>query len=337
MGSVTIPDRMRRIEITAFGGPEVLQLREAPVPRPAAGELLVRVQAAGINRPDVMQRMGSYPMPPGVTPIPGLEIAGEVVAVGDGVSRFRIGERICGLTEGGGYAEYCVVPATQALAQPRGVEPVRAAAIPETFFTVWANLFQRGHVASGSRLLVHGGTSGIGSTALMMAKEFGVRAIATDSGADKRGAALRLGAERVIDYREQDFVEAVREWTDGRGVDAVLDIVGGAYFDRNVAALAKDGRLILIGFLGGETAPNVNLLTIAVKRLTVTGSTMRARSPEEKAQIAQDLGERLWPALEAGRCLPPIHAEFPLEAAAEAHRMMESGSHVGKIVLRISD
>lgn len=337
MPRIAIPERMRRVEITAPGGPEVLQVREAAVPQPASGELLVRVQAAGINRPDVMQRMGTYPMPAGVTPIPGLEVAGEVVAVGEQVSGFRVGDLVCGLTEGGGYAEYCVVPATQALHRPLNVDPVQAAAIPETFFTVWANLFQHDQVGRGSTLLVHGGTSGIGSTALMMAKELGVNAIATDAGPEKRAAALQFGAERVVDYREEDFAQAAQEWTGGRGVDAVLDIVGGTYFERNVAALAKDGRLILIGFLGGETAPNVNLLTIAVKRLTVTGSTMRARSAQEKAAIARDLESRLWPALAAGRCLPLIHAEFPLEAAAEAHRMMESGRHIGKIVLCIAD
>ncbi len=337
MQDITVPTRMQRIEITSYGGPEVLQLRDAPVPVPSSGELLIRVQAAGVNRPDVMQRMGTYPMPPGVTPIPGLEVAGCVVGVGEHVAGFRVGDLVCGLTEGGGYAEYCVVPATQALPIPSSVDALHAAAIPETFFTVWANVFQRGHIAPGSTLLVHGGTSGIGSTTLMLSKEFGIRTIATDSGADKLAAALRFGAQEAIDYRECDFAEVSREWTGGRGVDAILDIVGGAYFERNVAALAKDGRLLLIGFLGGEVAPNVNLLTLAVKRLTVTGSTLRARSPDEKAEIARDLQAKVWPLLSAGRCLPTIHAEFPLERAADAHRMMESGSHIGKIVLRVAD
>jgi putative PIG3 family NAD(P)H quinone oxidoreductase len=337
MQDTTLPSRMQRIEITTPGGPEVLQPREAPLPVPSAGELLIRVQAAGVNRPDVMQRTGSYPMPPGVTPIPGLEVAGRVVAVGEGATGFQVGDLVCGLTEGGGYAEYCVVPATQALPVPGNVDALTAAAIPETFFTVWANVFQRGHIAPGSTLLVHGGTSGIGSTTLMLAREFGIRTIATDSGADKLAAALRFGAQEAIDYRECDFVEVAREWTGGRGVDAILDIVGGAYFERNVAALAKDGRLLLIGFLGGEVAPSVNLLTRAVKRLTVTGSTLRARSVDEKAEIARDLQAQVWPLLGAGRCLPTVHAEFPLARAADAHRLMESGSHIGKIVLRVAD
>lgn len=336
MQDITIPTTMNRVEITSHGGPDVLQLREASVPRPSPLELLVRVHAAGVNRPDVMQRMGTYPMPPGVTPIPGLEVSGQVVAVGDQVTGFQVGDMVCGLTEGGGYAEYCVMPATQTLAMPANVDSLRAAAIPETFFTVWANVFQRGHVAPGSTMLVHGGTSGIGSTTLMLSKELGVRTIATDSGADKLAAALEFGAEEVIDHRNRDFAEAVHEWSGGRGVDAILDIVGGAYFERNVEALAKGGRLVLIGFLGGEIAANVNLLNIAVKRLTVTGSTMRARSPDEKAEIARDLQAKLWPAFEAGRCLPTIHAEFPLEQAADAHRMMESGRHIGKIVLRVA-
>lgn len=337
MQETTLPSTMQRVEITRFGGPEVLEARQAPVPAPSPDELLIRVQAAGINRPDVMQRMGTYPMPPGVTPIPGLEVAGLVVAVGERVTGFRVGDLVCGLTEGGGYAEYCVVPATQALAVPSSVDALTAAAIPETFFTVWANVFQRGHIAPGSTLLVHGGTSGIGSTTLMLAREFGVRTLATDSGADKLAAALRFGAQEAIDYAECDFVEVAREWTGGRGVDAILDIVGGAYFERNVAALAKDGRLLLIGFLGGEVAPRVNLLTLAVKRLTVTGSTLRARTVDEKAAIARDLQARVWPLLQSGRCLPTVYAQFPLERAADAHRLMESGSHIGKIVLRVAD
>ncbi len=336
MQDTALPTTMQRVEITRFGGPEVLQARQAPVPAPSPDELLIRVQAAGVNRPDVMQRTGTYPMPPGVTPIPGLEVAGRVVAVGERVTGFQVGDLVCGLTEGGGYAEYCVVPATQALPVPSNVDVLHAAAIPETFFTVWANVFQRGHIAPGSTLLVHGGTSGIGSTTLMLAKEFGIRTLATDSGADKLAAALRFGAQEAIDYAECDFVEVAREWTGGRGVDAILDIVGGAYFERNVAALAKDGRLLLIGFLGGEVAPSVNLLTLAVKRLTVTGSTLRARSVDEKAEIARDLQAKVWPLLEAGRCLPTVHAQFPLERAADAHRLMESGSHIGKIILRVA-
>lgn len=330
-----IPKQMTEIEITAPGGPEVLRPRTVPVPTPRSGELLVRVQAAGINRPDVMQRMGLYPMPQGVTLTPGLEVAGEVVAIGDGVVGFKLGDAVCALTEGGGYAQYCVVPASQTLVLPAGLDAVRAAAIPETYFTVWANVFQIGRLTVGETILVHGGTSGIGSTTLALCKEFGVRAIATDDGPAKCEAALKFGAERVIDFRQQDFVEVVREWTNERGVDAILDIVGAAYIERNIAALAKNGRLLLIGFLGGEIADKVNLLTIALKRLTLTGSTMRSRTFAEKSVIASELKAKVWPALAAGRCIPNVHAVFPLEHASEAHRMMESGSHIGKIVLKV--
>jgi putative PIG3 family NAD(P)H quinone oxidoreductase len=326
---------MIEIAITAPGGPEVLKPRHVAVPQPRAGELLVRVMAAGVNRPDVMQRRGEYPMPTGVTRTPGLEVAGQVVALGDGVAGFAIGDLICGLTNGGGYAEYCVLPAVQALPVPPGLDAVRAAAIPETFFTVWANVFGIGRVVKGELVLVHGGTNGIGSTALMLCKEFGVRACATDDGPQKCEAALALGAERAVDFRSQDFVDAVHEWTEGRGVDAVVDIVGGAYYERNITALAKDGRLVLIGFLGGEIAEKVNLLTIALKRLTISGSTMRARTTAEKAAIAAEMREKIWPAMAAGRCLPNVNAVFPLEKAADAHRFMESGGHVGKIVLQV--
>ncbi|HSX66855.1 NAD(P)H-quinone oxidoreductase [Nocardioides sp.] len=333
MQTYEIPDEMTEIVIIEPGGPEVLQPRTAPVPTPRAGEVLVRVEAAGVNRPDVMQRMGEYPMPPGVNPTPGLEIAGEVVAIGNQVTSVTVGDSVCGLTEGGGYAEYCVVPASQTLPVPDGLRAVDAAAIPETFFTVWANVFHIGRAKSGDTLLVHGGTSGIGSTALMLAKEFGIRAITTDDGDDKCRAALQLGAETAVDFRECDFLDAVHDWTNGTGVDVILDIVGGAYLQRNLAALAKDGRLLSIGYLGGEVAPEVNLLAIALKRATLTGSTMRSRTAHEKAVIATDLRAKVWPALNAGRCRPVIHDVFPLARAADAHRMMEAGKHIGKIVL----
>lgn len=333
MNRHAIPDQMTEVVITEPGGPDVLQPRTVAVPTPRAEEVLVRVEAAGVNRPDVMQRMGDYPMPPGVNPTPGLEVAGEVVAVGGQVTSFAVGDRVCGLTEGGGYAEYCVIPASQTLPLPSGLEPVVAAAVPETFFTVWANVFQIGRASAGDSLLVHGGTSGIGSTALMLAREFGIRAITTDDGPDKCRAALEIGADTAVDFRQHDFVDAVLDWTQGQGVDIILDIVGGAYFARNLASLARDGRLLSIGYLGGEVAPEVNLLSIALKRAILTGSTMRSRTPQEKALLAAELRAKVWPALGAGRCLPVIHEVFPLARAADAHRMMESGRHIGKIVL----
>ncbi|MFB6674307.1 NAD(P)H-quinone oxidoreductase [Streptomyces sp. NPDC056390] len=336
MSKHVIPDQMTEVVITQPGGPEVLEPRAALVPAPLDNEVLVRVEAAGVNRPDVMQRMGEYPMPPGVNPTPGLEIAGEVIAVGAQVTSFAVGDKVCGLTEGGGYAEYCVLPASQTLPIPAGVRAIGAAAIPETFFTVWANVFGIGRATKGDTMLVHGGTSGIGSTALMLAKEFGIRTITTDDGPDKCKAALEIGAQIAVDFREHDFVEAVRDWTKGDGVDVILDIVGGAYLERNLTSLARDGRLLSIGYLGGEVAPQVNLLAIALKRATLTGSTMRSRTSHEKAVIAADLRAKVWPALAAGRCLPVVHEVFPLARAVDAHRMMESGTHVGKIVLDVT-
>lgn len=331
------PSVMTEVVISRPGPPEVLQPRRGPVPEPAAGEVLVRVHAAGVNRPDVMQRMGEYPLPPGVTPIPGLEVAGEIVAVGPGVPTaghtLGVGERVCGLTNGGGYAEYCVVPVGQLLPIPDGLDPVVAAAIPETYFTVWSNLFQIARARAGDTLLVHGGTSGIGSTALQLAREFGISACSTDGGPEKGRAAVGFGAELSIDYRTEDWVAEVQRWTGGRGVDIVLDIVGGTYLSGNVASLAPEGRLLLIGFLGGAVASELDLLQVALKRAVITGSTMRARTPDEKAAIARDLHARVWPVLAEGRCLPRIHETFPLARAADAHRLMESGRHVGKIVI----
>ncbi|MFI0468955.1 NAD(P)H-quinone oxidoreductase [Saccharopolyspora sp. 5N102] len=334
MSHKPMPDVMTEVAITRPGDPDVLQPRTVAVPTPREQEVLVRVEAAGVNRPDVMQRLGEYPMPPGVNPTPGLEIAGEVVALGEGVTGFAIGDEVCGLTEGGGYAEYCVMPAAQALPRPCGVDAIHAAAIPETFFTVWANLFGIAAAKTGDTVLVHGGTSGIGSTALMLAKEFGIRACTTDAGPEKCAAALEFGAEVAIDFRREDFVDAVSEWTGGRGVDVIVDIVGGAYLERNITTLSRDGTLLLIGFLGGEVADKVDLLKIALKRATLTGSTMRSRTAQEKAAIAGALRAKVWPALAAGRCLPLVHEVFPLERAADAHRLMESGRHVGKIVLQ---
>ena len=326
---------MIEIGIITPGPPDVLQPRTVPLPAPARDDLLVKVEAAGVNRPDVIQRMGHYPMPPGAHPTPGLEIAGEVVAMGDDAQGFALGDRICGLTNGGGYAEYCVLPAGQALPTPDGVDAIHAAAIPETFFTVWANLFRIGRATPGERVLVHGGTSGIGTTALMLCREFGITAFATAGSEHKCAVVRHLGAE-AINYHHENVALAVLSKTEGHGVDVILDIMGGSYFERNLAALARDGRLIVIGFLGGTRASDVDLQMLALKRITVTGSTMRARSAAEKAQIAADLHAQVWPVLAAGRCLPMVHEVFPLARAADAHRLMESGEHVGKIVLKVA-
>lgn len=328
-----LPELMTEIGISQPGGPDVLQPRRVPVPQPGPGQVLVKVRAAGVNRPDVLQRRGLYPMPPGVTPVPGLELAGEVAALGEGVDGFALGDEVCGLTDGGGYAEYGLVPATQLLHKPTALDFVHAAAVPETFFTVWANLFMMGRARAGESLLVHGGTSGIGMTALMLAREFGLRAVSTDGGPDKGEVARSFGAELSIDHRTQDFLPEVMAWSGGQGVDLILDILGASAFERNLAALRKDGRLLLIGFMGGDKVESMSIMPILLKRLVVTGSTMRARTPAEKAEIAQHLHERVWPVLAAGRCAPHVHRTFALDQAAEAHRLMESRQHVGKIVL----
>lgn len=326
--------QMLEVAITQFGDPSVLQPRRVPVPAPGDGEILIRVMAAGVNRPDVLQRLGKYPLPTGAHPTPGLEVAGEVVALGTNVSSHRLGDKVCALTNGGGYAEYCCAPAGQALPWPSGFDAIQAAALPETFFTVWANLFQIGHVKSGETVLVHGGTSGIGITAVQLAQPFGYHVIATAGNADKCRALERLGAS-AINYREADFVQAVRELTHGTGVDVVLDIIGAAYIDKNIAALAIDGRWLLIGFLGGAIAKNFDLSKIMAKRLTLTGSAMRPRTLSEKSRIARELHEQVWPHLGRGQIEPLVHATFPLSEAAEAHRLMESSSHIGKIVLTV--
>lgn len=328
-----LPELMTEIGFSQPGGPEVLQPRQAALPRPGPGQVLVKVRAAGVNRPDVLQRRGLYPMPPGVTPVPGLEVAGEVAALGEGVGAWALGDEVCGLTEGGGYAEYCLVPATQLLPKPAALDFAHAAAVPETFFTVWANLFMMGRARAGESLLVHGGTSGIGMTALMLAREFGLRAVSTDGGPDKGEVARSFGAERSIDHRTQDFLPEVMAWSGGQGVDLVLDILGASAFERNLSVLKKDGRLLLIGFMGGDKVESLSIMPILLKRLVVTGSTMRARTQAEKAEIAQQLKDRVWPVLAAGRCAPHVHRSFALDQAAEAHRLMESRQHVGKIVL----
>ena len=331
---------MRVVEIAAPGGPEVLRIGERPVPVPGRGEVLVEVAAAGVNRPDVMQRQGRYPPPPGASDILGLEIAGTVVAAGaeaaraDG-TRLGAGDRVAALVAGGGYAEFAVVPGPQCLPIPRGLDMVRAAAIPETFFTVWTNLFEDGRLRAGEWALVHGGTSGIGTTAIQLARAFGARVVATASSAEKCAACVSLGAERAIDYRSEDFVAAARDLTAGRGVDVVLDIIGGEYTPRNLDALAPGGRLIVIGLIGGAKTA-INLLAVLQKHLTMTGSTLRPRTVEEKGRIAAALGEHVWPLIERGEVAPVVHATFPLERAADAHRLIETSAHIGKIVLTVS-
>jgi len=325
---------MTAVEISAPGGPEVLRAVTRPVPVAGHGEVLIRVAAAGVNRPDVMQRAGSYPPPPGASDLPGLEVAGTVVRAGAGVAAPAPGEAVCALTTGGGYAEFCVAPADQTLPIPAGLDAVQAAALPETYFTVWTNLFERGRLDGGESVLVHGGSSGIGTTAIQLADAFGARVFATAGSPEKCRACESLGAERAIDYRSEDFLAVVKDATAGRGVDVILDMVGGDYLKRNLAALADDGRLVIIAFLGGSAA-EVDLMPILRRRLTVTGSALRPRTVERKSQIAEALRAHVWPLLESGRVRPVIHRTFPLTSAAEAHALMEAGRHVGKIVLAV--
>ncbi|MBN9458831.1 MAG: NAD(P)H-quinone oxidoreductase [Bosea sp.] len=329
-----IPQTMIAIGIATPGGPEVLKPQTRPVPQPGAGEILVAVAAAGVNRPDVLQRQGGYNPPPGASDIPGLEIAGTVVARGDGAGRFALGDRVCGLVAGGGYAEYAVVHESNALPAPAGLSLTEAGAIPETFFTVWTNVFQRGRLQAGESFLVHGGSSGIGTTAIQLAKAFGATVLATAGSDEKCRACRDLGADHAINYRTDDFVAAAKAATDGKGVDLILDMVGGDYIDRNYETAADQGRIVQIAFLNGPKA-TVNFSRLMLKRLVHTGSTLRPRTVAEKAAIAAELQARVWPLLEAGRCKPLINATFPLAEAAEAHRLMESSSHIGKIVLTV--
>jgi NADPH2:quinone reductase len=323
---------MIAIEIREPGEPDVLVPVERPNLSPGPGEVLIKVRAAGVNRPDVMQRRGRYPPPPGASDIPGLEVAGTVEAVGDGVSGWSSGDKICALVAGGGYAEFCLAPSPQCLPIPRGMDIVAAAAVPETFFTVWTNVFERGKLKAGESILIHGGSSGIGTTAIQLARAFEARVFATAGSSDKCAACERLGAERCINYRETDFVEAIRELTGGAGVNVVLDIVGGPYVPKNLDVLAVEGRLVQIGVLGGAKT-ELNVAVIMQKRLIVTGSTLRARAIADKAAIAAAVREHVWPLLESGAVKPLIYATFPLRDAAAAHRLMESSAHIGKIVL----
>lgn len=329
---MSIPTTMTAIDPAAPGGPEVLLPVQRPVPTPGPEDVLVRVAAAGINRPDVLQRLGLYPMPPGTPSIPGLEIAGTIVAVGDAVSRWRPGDRVCALVPGGGYADYCAAPAGQCLPVPTGMALTDAAGLPETWFTVWSNVVDRGRARSGETILVHGGTSGIGVTAIQLAKVLGLRIIVTAGSPEKTQAALTLGAHAAIDYKTQDFVEEVRTLTEGRGVDLVLDMVGGDYLPRNLKCLAEDGRHVSIAFQRGNTA-ELDLGAVMRKRLTLTGSMLRPRSIAFKTAIAETLEGAVWPEFESGRLQPVTDRIFPLAEAAEAHRRMEAGSHIGKIIL----
>jgi NADPH2:quinone reductase len=333
---MSLPETMTYVAAERAGGPDVMRLVQGKLPVPRANEVLVRVLAAGVNRPDVLQRQGRYPLPPDASPVMGLEVAGEVVVVGAEVRDWRVGERVCALTNGGGYAEYCAVPAPKCLPWPNGYGAASAAALPETYFTVWANLFGHGRLASGETLLVHGGSSGIGTTAIQLAVAFGSTVYVTVGTAEKASACRGLGAAAAIDYRTQDFLEEVRRLTAGRGVDVVLDMVGAPYFVRNLKTLAMDGRLVQIAFLEGSKVEDFDLAPVMQRRLVITGSTMRPRSTAQKGVIAAELRARVWPLLDAGRCAPVIHATFPLAEVAAAHALMESGAHIGKIVLMVA-
>jgi len=323
---------MRAVEISTPGAPEVLTAVERPDPVPAPGEVLIRVAAAGVNRPDVLQRKGAYPPPPGASDLPGLEVAGTIAALGDGVRDWRVGDRVCALLSGGGYATLCTAPAVQCLPIPGAMDFVTAAAVPETFFTVWTNVFDRGRLKAGETALVHGGSSGIGTTAIQLAAARGARVFATAGSDEKCRACEQLGAERAINYKTEDFVAVIKDVTKGRGVDLILDIVGGDYIARDLVALAVEGRLVVIGFMGGDTA-TLDFRRILGRRLTITGSTLRPRSAAEKGEIAAALRREVWPLLEAGTIKPVVYRTFPLDDAAAAHRLMESSEHVGKIVL----
>lgn len=330
----SVPEFMTAVEITSPGGPEVLVAVKRPVPSPRSGEVLVRVEAAGVNRPDVMQREGRYPPPQGVSDIPGLEISGRVASVGSGEIEWEPGQSLCALVAGGGYAEYCVVPASQCLPVPLGLNMISSAAIPETFFTVWANVFERGCLKTGEVFLVHGGSSGIGTTAIQLAAVFGARVITTAGSERKCTACRRLGADVAINYRTEDFVDVVSTITKGRGVDLVLDIVGGSYTRRNIESLAVEGRLVQIAVLDGAQV-DLNFIPVIQKRLTVTGSSLRPRSVMEKGVLARALLANVWPWLERGLVEPVIDSVYPLAQAASAHERMESSEHIGKIVLEV--
>ena len=330
-------ESMRCVAVSEPGGPAVMSLSVTERPVPKADELLIRVLAAGVNRPDIAQRQGLYPPPPGASPILGLEVAGIVVARGAAATSFAVGDKVAGLTNGGGYAEYCAVPQTQCLPWPSGYDAVTAAALPETYFTVWANLFQRGGLRAGERALVHGGSSGIGVTALQLGDAFGATMYATAGTSGKCAACVDLGASAAFNYREADFVAEIRRVTGGAGVDVVLDMVGAPYYARNIQCLARDGRFISIAFLQGAVVEKLDLTPIMAKRLTLTGSTMRPRSTSEKGAIAAELRARVWPLLDRGHCRPRVYATFPVAEVVAAHELMESSVHIGKIILTVAE
>lgn len=327
---------MRYIHISKYGGPEVMEINEGQVPDPGKGEVLIKVHAAGVNRPDVMQRQGLYPPPPGASPILGLEVAGEVMATGKDVSAWSVMDRVCALTNGGGYAEYAAVPAGQCLPVPASLTLEEAAALPETFFTVWSNVFDRAKLQPSETFLVHGGSSGIGIAAIQMAKSLGSKVFTTAGSREKCAACQRVGADIAINYHQQDFVKVLKEVTDGKGVDVILDIVGGDYVARNLELAAKDGRVVSLSFINGSRV-EIDMMHIMLKRLIVTGSTLRPRSAEAKASIAKKLRAQIWPLIESRKIKPLIAARFPLENAAESHILMESSKHIGKIILTVTE
>lgn len=335
MSFVALPSQMQYIEAPTIGEASVMRIARSPLPIPKNDEVLIRVMAAGVNRPDVLQRKGAYPAPPSASPILGLEVAGEVVAIGSDVTAWRVGEPVCALVNGGGYAQYCVAPATQCLPWPKGYTAIQAAVLPETYFTVWANLFQHNRIIHGESLLVHGGSSGIGLTAIQLGYEFGNEVYTTVGSKDKKDACIHAGAAVAINYKEENFAVRIQEITEGKGVDVILDMVGAPYFQGNLNSLSLDGRLVQISVMLGAKVEQFNLAQMMTRRLVITGSTLRPRTSTQKAAIAQSLRERLWPILDAGRCAPIIHKVFDFSEAVAAHQLMESSQHIGKIVLKI--
>lgn len=331
---MSLPAQMHAIEIAKPGGPEVLTPARRALPQPKPHEILVKVAAAGVNRPDILQRMGLYAVPPDASDLPGLEVAGTVAAIGADVKMWKVGDAVCALTHGGGYAEYCVTPEVQALPVPKGLSMTEAASLPETFFTVYSNVFDRGALKAGEVFLVQGGSSGIGVTAIQVAAAMGHRVFATAGSDDKCAACVKLGAENAFNYKTQDWAEELKKATGGKGVDVILDMVGGDYVPKELKSLAVDGRLVMIAFLRGMKA-EVDLSVVMAKRLQITGSTLRPRTVEFKGQVAKSLRERVWPLIDAGKIRPVVYKTFPLAEAAEAHRLMETSQHIGKIVLTV--